>query len=61
MDHYQDVCVVMGADIWKRYLAGTLHESNPQTRNKLYVACSRARGDLYFVPDKLLKAFKQQS
>ncbi|EZH78842.1 helicase UvrD [Ectopseudomonas composti] len=61
IDHFQDVCVVMGTDIWKRYLAGTLHEANPHTRNKLYVACSRARGDLYFVPDKLLKAFKQQS
>lgn len=59
MDHFQDVCVVMGADIWKRHLAGTLHEAVPQTRNKLYVACSRARGSLYFMPDKLLKPFKQ--
>ena len=29
------------------------------SRNKLYVACSRARGDLYVMPDTLLKAFKK--
>lgn len=58
MDHFDDVCIVMGTDIWKLYLNGTLHEANPQTRNKLYVACSRAGGGIYFVPDKLFKAFK---
>ncbi|MGU1141496.1 DNA helicase UvrD [Pseudomonas aeruginosa] len=59
MDHFNDVCVVMGPGAWKDYLAERLHQANPQTRNKLYVACTRARGDLYFVPEKLLKAFKQ--
>ena len=58
MDHFHDVCVVMGAGIWKQYMDGKLHEANPQTKNKLYVACSRARGGLYFVPDKLFKTFK---
>lgn len=60
MDHFNDVCVVMGPGIWKDYLAERLHQANPQTRNKLYVACTRARGDLYFMPEKLLKAFKQR-
>ncbi|GFM84883.1 hypothetical protein PSCICO_02820 [Pseudomonas cichorii] len=59
MDHFQDVCVVLGSEAWKRYQNGSLHESKPQTRNKLYVACSRARGNLYFVSDKLFKPFKQ--
>lgn len=59
MDHFNDACVVMGPGIWKDYMAERLHQANPQTRNKLYVACTRARGDLYFVPEKLLKAFKQ--
>ena len=59
MDHFRHVCVVLGADTWKRYLNGNLHEVNPQTRNKLYVACSRANGDLYIVPDKLFKPFKK--
>lgn len=57
-DHYQDVCVVLGAKAWKQYLAGTLHESVAQTRNKLYVAFSRARGSVYVAPDKLFKAYK---
>lgn len=59
MDHFHDVCVVLGADAWKRYQNDALHEAKPQTRNKLYVACSRARGNLYFVSEKLLKPFKQ--
>jgi DNA helicase-2/ATP-dependent DNA helicase PcrA len=59
MDHFDDVCVVLGADAWKRYQSSTLHESKPQTRNRLYVACSRARGNLYFVSEKLFKPFKQ--
>lgn len=59
MDHFNDVCVVMGPGVWKDYVAERLHQANPQTRNKLYVACTRARGDLYFVPEKLLRAFKQ--
>lgn len=58
MDHFNDVCIVMGGDIWKHYLKGTLHQANPQTKNKLYVACSRARGSIYFVPEKLFKHHK---
>lgn len=58
-DHYQDVCVVLNAEAWKRFSAGTLSEMAATSRNKLYVACSRARGDLYVMPDTLLKAFKK--
>jgi len=59
MDHFEDVCVVLGNEAWKRYQGSSLHESKPQTRNKLYVACSRTRGNLYFVSEKLFKPFKQ--
>ena len=58
-DHCQDVCVVLNAESWKRFSAGTLAEMAATSRNKLYVACSRARGDLYVMPDTLLKAFKK--
>ncbi|MES2363305.1 MAG: AAA family ATPase [Pseudomonadota bacterium] len=58
-DHYQDVCVVLNPESWKRYSAGTLSEMAAVSRNKLYVACSRARGDLHVMPDTLLKAFKK--
>ena len=60
LDHYQDVCVVLypaALDAWK---AGTLATLNPETRNKLYVACSRARGNLIFVPDTFLKQYKRK-
>lgn len=58
-DHYQDVCVVLNAESWKRFSAGTLDAMAATSRNKLYVACSRARGDLHVMPDTLLKAFKK--
>ncbi|MNR22367.1 hypothetical protein D3C85_1393150 [compost metagenome] len=58
-DHYQNVCVVLNAESWKQFSAGTLVEMAAISRNKLYVACSRARGDLYEMPDTLLKAFKK--
>ena len=58
-DHYQDVCVVLNAESWKRFSTNTLDEIAATSRNKLYVACSRARGDLYVMPDTLLKAFKK--
>jgi len=57
-DHYNDVCVVLGAKAWKQYQEGKLHESVAKTRNKLYVAFSRARGAVYVAPDRLFKAYK---
>jgi DNA helicase-2/ATP-dependent DNA helicase PcrA len=60
LDHFQDVCVVMNPGSWKRHLHGTLHELAPLTRNKLYVACSRARGDLFFAPDVFFTAHRVQ-
>lgn len=59
LDHYQDVCVVLNPAAVKAWKAGTLADLNPETRNKLYVACSRARGNLTFVPESLLKQHKR--
>lgn len=58
-DHYHDICVVLGAKAWKQYQEGTLHESVAQTRNKLYVAFSRARGNVYVAADRFFKSHKQ--
>ncbi|WP_043090244.1 AAA family ATPase [Xanthomonas sp. SHU 166] len=60
MDHYDDVCVVLSAPNVKAFRAGTLNKLTASTRNKLYVACSRARGRLIFIPEALLKQFKQK-
>jgi DNA helicase II / ATP-dependent DNA helicase PcrA len=55
LDHYQDVCVVLHPAAVKAWKTGNLADLNPETRNKLYVACSRARGNLTFVPQSLLQ------
>jgi DNA helicase II / ATP-dependent DNA helicase PcrA len=57
-DHHQDVCVVMTDVAWKKYEQGAIAGLAALSRNKLYVACSRARGDLYLMPEHLLKKFK---
>ncbi|WLI47078.1 AAA family ATPase [Pseudomonas beijingensis] len=58
LDNYNDVCVVLGNSHWKIYENSSLDALPPQTKNKLYVAFSRARGRLYLVPEKLFKTFK---
>jgi len=60
MDSYNDVCIVLSGPNVKALRAGTLNRLNASTRNKLYVACSRARGKLIFIPEALLKQFKQK-
>ena len=58
LDHYNDVCVVLGATHWKVYETSSLAALPPQTKNKLYVAFSRTRGRLFLAPEKLFKPFK---
>lgn len=55
LDHYQDVCVVLNGKSWTQFKSGELSQAKPTTRNKLYVACSRARGNLFLAPEKLFK------
>jgi len=57
-DHYCDVCVVLNPTTFKIFQSGKLNELNPQTKGKLYVACTRARGNLYFVSEALYKKYK---
>ena len=57
-DHYNDICVILNNTTLKQYISDKLNELVPQTKNKLYVACSRAKGNLYFIPEKLLKKYK---
>lgn len=59
VDRYQDVCVVLNPVNVKAWLNGSFRHINTETRNKLYVACSRARGNLTFVPESLLKSYKR--
>jgi DNA helicase II / ATP-dependent DNA helicase PcrA len=54
-DHYSDVCIILNKTSYDSFKKGSLNDLNPQTRNKFYVACSRTRNDLYFVPEFLYK------
>lgn len=58
-DCYHDVCVVFNPTTLKHYNNGNLSQLAAQTKNKLYVACTRAKNNLYFVPEKLFKKFKK--
>jgi DNA helicase-2/ATP-dependent DNA helicase PcrA len=57
-DKYHDVCVVINPTTWQAFKAGKLTTLAPQTKNKLYVACSRTKGNLYFIEEARLKSFK---
>lgn len=58
LDHFQDVCVVLNPKTFKAYKEGTLEELSPTTKNKFYVACTRAKGNLYFISEVQLKKYK---
>lgn len=55
LDHFKDVCVILNNETFKNYQKDSLHNLKSQTKNKLYVACTRASGNLYFIEEKELK------
>lgn len=55
-NYYKDICVVLSKTTLKSYDA--LENLKSQTKNKLYVACSRANNSLYFVSDGFYKSLK---
>lgn len=58
LNKYGDVCVVLNRKTAKLFKENRLGELPDSTRNKLYVACSRARGDLYILYEDHLRSFK---
>lgn len=59
LDDYQDVCVVLNPNTFEAFNSGQLNQISPTTKNKLYVACTRAKGNLYFASEKILKKYKR--
>jgi superfamily I DNA and RNA helicase len=59
-DRYEDVCVVLNPKSYKLLKSSSLHSLSASTKNKLYVACSRARQNLYFVSEDLVKKYRIQ-
>ncbi|WP_416455071.1 RNA helicase [Streptococcus thermophilus] len=56
---YDNVCVVLNPTTYKLFVADRLNELSSQTKSKFYVACTRTRGDLYFVNQSDLEKYKR--
>ena len=59
LDHFNDVCVVLNKTTCDLFLKGRLEDLSAQTRNKLYVACTRAHRHLYIMSCKYLEKYKK--
>ncbi len=58
LDDFVDVCIILNQETLKLYNSGRLCDLAPLTKNKFYVACTRARRNIYFVPYTLLEKHK---
>lgn len=56
---YKDVCIVLGKDALKKYLNKELTTLPTITKNKLYVAITRAKNDVYLLPYKFTESIKK--
>ncbi len=54
-DKYYDVCVVINKTTMDHFNKNSLDKLAPTTKNKFYVALSRAKNNLYLIPDTLLR------
>lgn len=58
-DDHLDVCVVLNKTTLDGFRKNKLRDLAVQTKNKLYVACTRAKGDLFFVSENFYEKFKR--
>lgn len=58
MNDFSDICIVLNKETLALYNRGKLNALKAQTRNKLYVAMTRARGNIYLLPYYFLSAYK---
>ena len=61
LDKFKDICIVLNKTTLKAYRTGNLGTISPSTLRKLYVACTRAKGNIYFVPHTFIDKYKKQS
>ena len=57
-DHYTDVCIMLYPAAMKAYQDGDLNNLKPSCRNKLYVACTRANHNIFFVEESQVSHLK---
>jgi ATP-dependent exoDNAse (exonuclease V) beta subunit len=58
MDHFNDVCVILNKTTKQAFDKQSLASLTSSTKNKLYVACSRARRNLYFISHEFVEKIK---
>jgi hypothetical protein len=58
MDDFEDICIILNATTQKAFQSSNLSSLPASTRNKFYVACTRAKGDIYFVPHKFIDKYR---
>lgn len=59
LDDFNDVCIILNKSTLNAFYANELHKMAESTRNKLYVACTRAKRNLYFVPHYFLEKYRR--
>lgn len=59
LDDFSDICIVLNPTSLTAFTKGQLNDLAPSTLNKLYVACTRAKGSIYFVAQRSLNEYKR--
>lgn len=54
-DDYDNTCIILNKTSTQLHKKGKLNESKPRTKNKIYVALSRTKGNCYLIYDTLIK------
>jgi DNA helicase II / ATP-dependent DNA helicase PcrA len=57
-DKYKSVCILLNKNTHLFFKNKELQSLPTITRNKLYVACTRVRNTLYFIPEEIISSFK---
>lgn len=56
---FADVCVILNPTTLTQYKKKQL--SSLKSKNKFYVACTRTKGNLYFIPQNLIQRYKNSN
>jgi DNA helicase-2/ATP-dependent DNA helicase PcrA len=56
INDFQDVCVVLNKSTYEAFSKGTISSLAPTTKNKLYVACTRAHKNVFFIKEEDVKS-----
>lgn len=58
-DKYNDVCIVLNKNTLVHYSENALMDLPAKTKNKLYVAFTRAKGNVYLIPESTFSKYKK--